>query len=399
MSGHPATIAARAGVACTSLHGDVMPPLHLSANFAFKGFGEKGRYDYTRSGNPTRDVLAETLASLEGGARAVITGSGLAAINLVTLLLREGEHMAAPRDGYGGTWRLFEQLRTRRGIRTDWVDWSDKDACAAALAKRPRLVWIETPSNPLLRLTDIRAVATAAHAVQALVIVDNTFLSPALQNPLALGADLVVHSTTKLINGHSDVVGGAVVARDRDLGDELAYLANAFGLTGAPFDSWLTLRGVRTLAARVAWQQGTAGRIADLALGHSAVRTVHYPACADAVQRSLALAQQRGAGTLVTLELAGGLEAVRNFTAALRHFTLAESLGGVESLVAHPVSMTHASMSADAREQAGITAGLVRLSCGLEDPDEVLADVQGALDASQTVRESPQSGAWRASAI
>jgi cystathionine gamma-synthase len=368
-----------------------MPPLHLSANFAFKSFGEKGRYDYTRSGNPTRDVLAETLAQLEGGSQAVITASGLAAIHLITLLLREGERMAAPRDGYGGTWRLFEQLRARRGIATDWVDWNNPAERAAALALRPRLVWIESPSNPLLRLTDIRLVVAEAHAVGALVVVDNTFLSPALQNPISLGADLVVHSTTKLINGHSDVVGGAVVAAAAELGAELAYLANAFGLTGAPFDSWLTLRGLRTLAARVGWQQESAGRIAKLAATHGAVQAVHYPGLATSPEHALATRQQRGAGTLVTLDLRGGATAVRNFTAALRHFTLAESLGGVESLVAHPVTMTHASMSAEARERAGISPSLVRLSCGLENPDDLLEDVGAALDACWNLQELPQS--------
>lgn len=369
-----ATVAAGAGVGASAEFRDVMPPLHLSANFAFRGFGEKGEYDYTRSGNPTRDLLARTLAELEGGAGAVITATGLAAVTLVTLLLREGEEIVAPQDCYGGTWRLFEQLRLRRGVRTHWVDFSDPAAVATALQNRVRLVWVETPSNPLLRITDIRAIADQAHARGALLLVDNTFLSPALQNPIAFGADLVLHSTTKLINGHSDVVGGAVVAAASELHQELAYLANAFGLTGAPFDSWLTLRGLRTLLTRVSAQQATAAAIAELCADHPAVQAVHYPR---------ATVQQRGGGTVVSIDLRGGEPAARRFIDALRHFTLAESLGGVESLVAHPATMTHASMSAEARTRAGIGPGLLRLSIGLEDSRDLLESVTAALAAVQ----------------
>ncbi len=396
---NPATIAARAGIAASTQHHDVMPPLHLSANFAFTAFGEKGRYDYTRSGNPTRDLLAEALAELEGGAGAVITASGLAAITLLTLLLREGDEMVAPLDCYGGTWRLFEQLRLRRGLRTHWVDYSDSVAVTEALRGPVRLVWVETPSNPLLRTTDIQAVADLAHARGALLVVDNTFLSPALQNPIAFGADFVLHSTTKLINGHSDVVGGAVIAATKELHEEISFLANAFGLTGAPFDSWLTLRGLRTLNARVRVQQDDAAAVAALCAQHPAVKAVHYPGLTrgafinvaegptqrslpcpvERAQIALVQRQQRGGGTVVSIDLHGGEAAARAFVAALTHFTLAESLGGVESLVAHPASMTHASMSAAARERAGIGPGLLRLSLGLEDSADLLADVAAGL--------------------
>lgn len=374
-----ATRAVRGGIDCDTAHGAVTPPLHLSSTFSFAGLGQPRRYDYGRSGNPTRDLLAQTLAGLEGGAGAVVTASGLAAVTTVLALLGPDDLLVAPHDGYGGCWRLFTALARRGQLRLALVDQRDPGALAAALARRPRLLWLETPSNPLLRLVDIAALARAGHAAGALVCVDNTFLSPALQRPLALGADLVVHSTTKYLNGHSDVVGGAVVAARPGLVDELAWWANALGLTGSPFDSLLTLRGVRTLTLRMAQHQANAAAVAQRLAGAPGIAAVHWPGLPGHPDHALALRQQDGPGAIVSVELAGGEAAVRAFLAGLACFTLAESLGGVESLVAHPATMTHAAMSEQARAQAGIGPGLLRLSVGIEDAADLLADIDRAL--------------------
>lgn len=373
-----ATTAVRAGIGSDREHGAVVPPLHLSANFAFAGFGDRRTYDYTRSGNPTRDHLAAALAELEGGAGAVVTATGMAAVHLVLNLLRPGELAVLPHDGYGGTWRLARALTAMGRIELAFVDQGDPVALAAALARRPRLVFVETPSNPLLRLVDIAQVAAAAHRAGALVAVDNTFATPLLQSPLQLGADLVVHSTTKYLNGHSDVVGGAVVARDAALHQDLAWWGNALGLTGAPFDAFLTLRGLRTLGARLAVHQQNAQRLASLLESHPAVRKVHYPGLPQHPDHALALRQQRGPGGMLSFDLADPA-VVASFVAALRCFTLAESLGGVESLIAHPATMTHSAMSPQARRTAGIGDGLLRLSVGIEDGTDLCRDVAAAL--------------------
>lgn len=375
------TIAVRAGVDADTAHGAVMPPLYLSTNFSFAGFGQKRRYDYTRSGNPTRDTLADALAGLEGGSGAAVTASGMAAVALVAAaLLEPGDLLVAPHDCYGGTWRLFD-AQARRGLyRVRFVDFHDPQALAAALAERPKLVWIETPSNPLLRITDVRHVAETAHAVGALVAVDNTFLSPLLQQPLALGADVVVHSTTKYLNGHSDVVGGAVIWREPALGERLAWWANCLGLTGAPFDSYLTLRGLRTLKVRLARHEANARALAEQLHAHPAVRAVHYPGLVDHPGHVLARRQQSGFGAMLSFELAGGEAAARTFVDGLACFTLAESLGGVESLVCHPAGMTHAAMAPEARARAGIADGLLRLSVGIEDEADLRDDVAAALE-------------------
>ncbi|HET9454106.1 MAG TPA: cystathionine gamma-synthase [Gemmatimonadaceae bacterium] len=376
------TRAVRAGIASDREHGAVVPPLHLSSTFAFEGFGRPRAYDYTRSGNPTRTHLAEALADLEGGERGVITCTGMSAVTLALQLVSPGDLVIAAHDCYGGTQRLLRGLAKRGHFDVRFVDLTRPDAPAiiAAASPRPRLVWIETPSNPLLRITDIRAVTQAARTAGAVSVVDNTFLSPALQQPLSLGADLVVHSTTKYLNGHSDVVGGAVIARDRALGDELAWWANCLGVTGAPFDSFLTLRGIRTLHLRM--RQHLASTDAVLAaLAHPAVRRVYYPGLTDHAGHEIARAQQTAFGAMVSFELAGGVAAVETFVSQLKCFTLAESLGGVESLVAHPATMTHASMDADARRAAGIDDSLVRLSVGIEHPDDLARDIAQALAA------------------
>ena len=380
------TIAARKGVDTDPAHGSVMPPLYLSSNYSFAGFEQKRKYDYSRSGNPTRDVLAETLAELEGGAGCVVTATGMAAVDLPLSLLEPGDLLIAPHDCYGGTHRLL-CARARKGhFEVLWVDQGDPVALDAALKLNPKLVLVETPSNPLLRVVDVADICTRAHRVGAKVVADNTFLSPALQRPIELGADIVVHSTTKYINGHSDVVGGAVICADPADHAELAWWANCLGVTGSPFDAYLTLRGVRTLFARIERQQTTAGRVAAVLEAHPAVKAVHYPGLKSHPGHGLAARQQRGPGAMLSFELAGGVEAVRTLIDELAIFTLAESLGGVESLIAHPATMTHAAMTPEARVVAGITEGLLRLSVGLEHEDDLIADLVGALDAVVPVR-------------
>ena len=377
----PHTIAARTGVDTDTAHGAVMPPLYLSSNYSFAGFDQKRKYDYSRSGNPTRDVLAETLAELEGGAGCVITATGMAAVDLPLALLEPGDLLIAPHDCYGGTCRLLN-ARARKGhFELLLVDQGDPEALEAALALKPKLVLVETPSNPLLRLVDVADICTRAHAAGAKVVCDNTFLSPALQNPIKLGADFVVHSTTKFINGHSDVVGGAVVSADAEDHQTLAWWANCTGVTGSPFDAYLTLRGVRTLFARIERQQATAGAIAEKLAAHPAVKAVHYPGLKSHPNHALVTAQQAGPGAMLSFELAGGAEAVRTLVESLDVFTLAESLGGVESLIAHPATMTHAAMTPEQRATAGIGDGLVRLSVGLEHVEDLIADLFPALDA------------------
>ncbi|WP_292227852.1 cystathionine gamma-synthase [Brevundimonas sp.] len=377
----PHTIAARTGVDSDTAHGAVMPPLYLSSNYSFAGFDQKRKYDYSRSGNPTRDVLAETLSELEGGAGCVITATGMAAVDLPLILLQPGDLLVAPHDCYGGTCRLLT-ARARQGhFELLLVDQGDPEALEAALALKPKLVLIETPSNPLLRLVDVADICTRAHAAGAKVVCDNTFLSPALQNPIKLGADFVVHSTTKFINGHSDVVGGAVISADPTDHETLAWWANCTGVTGSPFDAYLTLRGVRTLFARIERQQATAVRIAELLDAHPAVKVVHYPGLQSHPTHALVAAQQAGPGAMLSFELNGGTDAVRELVEELEIFTLAESLGGVESLIAHPATMTHAAMTPEQRATAGIGDGLVRLSVGLEHVEDLIADLIPALDA------------------
>jgi len=376
---HTATVAARAGVDADSAHGAVMPPLYLSSNYSFAGFAQKRRYDYTRSGNPTRDSLAAALAELEGGAGGVVTASGMAAVSLLTAQLTPTDLLIAPHDCYGGSYRLFKAQAERGLYRVEFVDFADKTALAVALARKPKLLWIETPSNPLLRITDIAASVRLGHAAGALVVVDNTFLSPALQQPLALGADVVVHSTTKYLNGHSDVVGGAVVWADAALGEKLSWWCNCLGLAGAPFDSYLTLRGLRTLEPRLAAHQHNANVLAERLVAHDAVSAVYFPGLSTHPGHMLARRQQRGFGAMLSFDLSGGAAAAAAFVDGLECFTLAESLGGVESLIAHPATMTHASMDAAARQRAGIGDGLLRLSVGIEHEDDLCADLDAAL--------------------
>lgn len=384
----PATCAVRAGIATDLHHGAVAPPIHLSSTFAFEGFGKKRLYDYTRTGNPTREYLANVLAELEGGEGGIVTSTGMSAVTLVLQVVRPGELVLAAHDCYGGTHRLLRSLAARGHFDISFVDLTCDESLSLIAAAAPRLLWIETPSNPLLRITDLGAVIAAGHQVGATVCVDNTFLSPALQRPIEFGADLVVHSTTKYLNGHSDVVGGAVIAADAALAEELAWWANCLGITGAPFDSFLTLRGVRTLHPRIRVHCENAERVVALLNGHPAVDRLFYPGLSTHPGHALAAAQQSGFGAMVSFEVQGGVAGVEQFVNALKYFTLAESLGGVESLVAHPATMTHASMDESARKKAGISDSLVRLSVGIEDADDLVSDLTTALD-QVTARVDP----------
>lgn len=370
----------RSGIESDTQHNAVIPPIYLSSNFAFEEFGKPGKYDYTRSGNPTRDLLAEALADLEQGHGAVITATGMAAVTLVLQLLNPKDLVFAPHDCYGGTYRLLSQLQLRQVVNAEFHNQLEHSFIEKILRQKPKLIWIETPSNPLLRITDIEKIAGVAHSIGAIVVVDNTFLSPALQQPLNLGADIVIHSTTKYINGHSDVVGGAVIAKTAELYDRLKYWANCLGLTGSPFDSYLTLRGLRTLKARLALHLVNTKAIVQVLGAHTAVQKVYYPGLKDHPGHAIAVKQQSDFGAMLSFELNNTNE-VKVFLAKLQYFSLAESLGGVESLVAHPASMTHAAMDAEARQRAGLSDGLVRLSVGIEDGDDLCEALQNALDA------------------
>jgi len=387
MSNHDSlkTRTVRAALETDTQHGAVVPPIHLTSTFAFGSYGEKREYDYSRSGNPTRDALGRALAELEGGFGAVVTASGMGAVSLVTQLFKPEQVAVVPHDCYGGTYRLFNALQLRGALRVRFVDFQDPAALDAALAAHPALVWIETPSNPLLRIVDIATIASRARSAGALVAADNTFLSPVWQQPLALGADLVIHSTTKYLNGHSDVVGGAVIAARAELHEQLKWWGNCIGVTGAPFDSFLTLRGLRTLHARMRAHGENAQRIAELLVRHPAVSKVYYPGLPTHPGHAIARRQQQGFGAMLSFELQGGVENVKALLANLELFSLAESLGGVESLIAHPASMTHAAMDEAARERAGISATLVRLSIGIEEGDDLLRDLALGLDAAGRV--------------
>lgn len=373
------TIVASAGVATDAAHRGVSPPLYLSATYGWRDPEEKPAFDYSRSGNPTRTELESALSALEGAERGVITASGMAAVNLPLNLVSPGELVIAPHDCYGGTFRLLSAHARRGDFRVEFVNQTDPAALAAALAKKPKLVLIETPSNPLLRITDIAAVAAAAKEAGAIVVADNTFLSPVLQQPLALGCDVVVHSTTKYINGHSDVVGGAVLAKDKALGDELAWWANCTGVTGAPFDAFLTLRGLRTIFPRLERQQETASAVANALSADERVAKVYYPGLASHPGHEIARRQQKGFGAMLSAEFADNVD-VLDLLRGLNIFTIAESLGGFESLVCTPATMTHAAMTPEARAAAGISDRLVRFSIGLEHQQDLVRDIFSALD-------------------
>ncbi|MBN3121756.1 cystathionine gamma-synthase [Pectobacterium brasiliense] len=382
MTRKQATIAVRSGLNDDEQYGCVVPPIHLSSTYNFTGFNQPRAHDYSRRGNPTRDVVQRALAELEGGAGAVMTSSGMSAIMLVcTVFLRPGDLLVAPHDCYGGSYRLFDSLSKRGAFRVKFVDQSDTDALNAALAEKPKLVLVESPSNPLLRVVDIAAICQAAREAGAVSVVDNTFLSPALQKPLELGADLVVHSCTKYLNGHSDVVAGAVIAKDADTITELAWWANNIGVTGAAFDSYLLLRGLRTLAPRMAAAQRNAQQIVEFLQTQPLVKALYHPSLPNNPGHDIARRQQSGFGAMLSFELDGDEDTLRRFLASLELFTLAESLGGVESLISHAATMTHAGMAPEARAAAGISETLLRISTGIEDGDDLVADLDRAFQA------------------
>ncbi|MGK5638109.1 cystathionine gamma-synthase [Streptomyces sp. URMC 126] len=372
------TLAIHAGQEADPLTGAVVPPIYQVSTYKQDGVGGlRGGYEYSRSANPTRTALEENLAALEGGVRGLAFASGLAAEDcLLRTLLAPGDHVVIPNDAYGGTFRLFAKVVGRWGVEWSVADTSDPEAVRAAITDRTKAVWVETPSNPLLGITDIAAVAQVAHEGGAKLVVDNTFASPYLQQPLALGADVVVHSTTKYMGGHSDVVGGALITSDAALGDELAYHQNAMGAVAGPFDSWLTLRGIKTLAVRMDRHSANAERVADLLLSHPKVTRVYYPGLPEHPLHEVAAKQMRAFGGMVSFRVEGGEEAAVEVCNRAKLFTLGESLGGVESLIEHPGRMTHASVAGSALE---VPADLVRLSVGIESIDDLLADIKQAL--------------------
>ncbi|WP_247690654.1 cystathionine gamma-synthase [Streptomyces sp. B15] len=372
------TLAIHAGQAADEGTGAVVPPIHQVSTYKQDGVGGlRGGYEYSRSANPTRTALEENLAALEGGRRGLAFASGLAAEDcLLRTLLTPGDHVVIPDDAYGGTFRLFARVAERWGVQWSVADSSDPAAVQAVLRERTKAVWVETPSNPLLGITDIAAVAEVAHGAGARLVVDNTFASPYLQQPLALGADVVVHSTTKYMGGHSDVVGGALVVADPALGDELAFHQNAMGGIAGPFDSWLVMRGIKTLGVRMDRHGENAARVVQLLTAHPKVTEVFYPGLPTHPGHEIAAKQMRGFGGMVSFRVEGGEEAAVRVCDRAQLFTLGESLGGVESLIEHPGRMTHASAAGSALE---VPADLVRLSVGIESADDLLADLTRAL--------------------
>jgi cystathionine beta-lyase/cystathionine gamma-synthase len=374
------TLAVHAGQYPDPLTGAVNVPIYLSSTFELTGIAENRGWDYSRGGNPTRDRLEEALAALEGGMRAHAFGSGMAAITALVAPLRSGDHLICSHNVYGGTARLLDQVIQHFGIEIEYVDLADLDALEAALKTNTKLVHVETPTNPLMQLTDIRAVADLVHSRGAEVSVDNTFLSPVLQSPIELGADIVMHSTTKFLNGHSDGLGGVLVGTKPEHGDRFLLMQKAMGGILSPFEAFLVLRGIKTLPLRMKQHDENGRAVAAFLAEHPKVQRTIYPGLPSHPQHELAVKQQKGFGSMMTLDL-GSRDAVARFLSAIRLFTNAESLGGVESLASHSASTTHAALSDTRRDEIGITQGLVRLSVGIEDKDDLVADLDQALSA------------------
>jgi cystathionine gamma-synthase len=381
------TRAIHTGVDKDTAYNSVITPIYQTSTFRFADIGVTRGYDYTRTSNPTRKALEENIASLEGGAGAIAVATGMAAITTVLHLFRSGDHIVCTHDCYPGTDRILRLYGDLFNLQVSYVNLQNPANLKAALLPNTKAVWIETPSNPLLNVLDIRALSRLAHEHRALSIVDNTFLSPVNQRPLDHEADIVVHSTTKYLNGHSDVVGGAVVAKEEGVLERLNYLCNALGQSASPFDCWLVLRGIKTLAPRMLLHEQNAAGVARFLAGHPAVKRVYYPGLKTHPHYEIARRQQSGFGGMVSFEIAGTQEEVHRVLRSVKVFALAESLGGVESLIDHPVSMTHASVDPGLREEAGITESLIRLSVGLENIDDILDDLGNALDTiSKTSR-------------
>jgi cystathionine gamma-lyase len=381
---HIDTLCIHAGQHPDPVHGAVMTPIVLASTFVQDGPGAHKGFDYSRAGNPTRDALEGCLAALEGGAHAVAFGSGCAATTSVLLLLKSGDHVLVGDDVYGGTFRIFDKVMKQFGVEATFLDLSDAARIKAALRPNTRLVWMETPSNPMLKVFDIAQIAEIAKGHGAWLAVDNTFATPVLQRPLSLGAAMVVHSTTKYLNGHSDVVGGAVVTSDLDLAERLHFVQKAAGAVPSPFDCYMVLRGLKTLAVRVERHVATAGALAEWLAAHPQVERVLYPGLASHPGHALAARQMKGFGGMISFELKGGLDASRAFLKALRIFACAESLGGVESLAEHPAIMTHASLPAESRRALGIGDGLIRLSVGIENASDLRGDLERGFFAARS---------------
>ena len=374
------TIAVRGGINTDDQYGSVVPVITPSTCYRYQEFATPREFDYGRKANPSRRFVEETVAKLEGGADAILTNCGMSAIHLVSVaLLTPDDLVVAPHDCYGGSYRLFNSLSQRGYFKAIFVDQSDPVALKEALSLRPKLVLIETPSNPLLRVVDIQEISQQAHEVGALVLVDNTFMTPILQKPIDLGADIVTHSCTKFLNGHSDLLAGILVFKEQQLATDVLWWANNIGTLTSSFDSYLLLRGLRTLAARVTLQQANAQKVVEFLVNHPKIAHVYHPSLSSNLGHEIAKKQQKGFGSLLSFELAGEPEIMPKFLKALNIITLAQSLGGVESLICHPATMTHSGISAQARKTAGISDQLLRISVGLEDVDDLLGDLEQAL--------------------
>lgn len=393
---HPQTYSIRTGIEEEPNYGAVIPPLYLTTTYAFKGFKDKREFDYIRSGNPNRSTLARALTHLENGDTTVLTSSGTSAILLLlTTLLESNDLLVAAHDCYGGTIRLINSLAQKNHFKVLWLDLTHPSALDQIKKLQPKAIWIESPSNPLLRITDIRKISTLAQKLGALTIVDSTFLSPILQKPLTLGADIVLHSTTKFINGHSDVIGGAVITKNRELGEHLLWWANTLGITSSPFDDYLILRGLRTLQSRMRQHSQNALSLAEFLVQSPAIKAVYYPGLTSHPHHNLALSQLpknekgelldfTGFGGIVSFEIAASDKEIALFLEQLTLFSLAESLGGTESLISHSVSMTHAAMTEEELQNAGVNSQLFRLSVGLEYAEDLIQDLARALAVIKT---------------
>jgi len=374
------TRAVHSGVNKDTLYNSCTTPIYTSSTYYWNDLTTNSGYDYTRSANPTRKALEENIASLEGGVGAQATATGMAAITTVMHLFEPGDHIVAGNDIYGGTYRLFADVFTKMGLRFSFVDMGDAEAVRKAITSDTKCIWIETPSNPLLNVVDIEAITGVARERKLLTIADNTFLSPYLQRPFEMGVDIIVHSTTKYLNGHSDVVGGCVVSKTKEHADKVAYIVNALGLGCSPFDAFLVLRGVKSLGPRMEAHQKGAMAVARMLDGHPNVEKVYYPGLETHPDHELAKRQQKGFGGMVSFDIKGGRPAAEKLFARINLFQLAESLGGIESLIEYPETMSHASMTAAARLDAGISEKTIRISVGIEDPEDLVADLKQALE-------------------
>jgi len=375
------TMAAKAGIGSDMHHGSIVPPLYLSSNFEYKELGKEQEYEYTRETNPSRDHLINALTDLEDGVGGEILSSGMAAITLVANILNNNSKVILPHDCYGGTHRLFSSLAEKGILEAYFIDQGQESFCKKAISEiNPDLIWIETPSNPLLQAVDIQEISKEAKACNALVAVDNTFLSPSLQNPLKLGADIVMHSTTKYINGHSDVIGGALITNNHEILLKLKFWANALGITGSPFDSYLTLRGLRTLSIRMQKHEKNATAIVEVLSNHPKIDKVYYPGLASHPSHAIAKKQQSGFGGMLSFEILGGLAEVKSFIKEIKILPLAASLGGFESLVSHPYTMTHGNLTPNQKKEVGISESLIRISAGLENTEDLLEAVNLGLE-------------------